>query len=262
MREYLMRGGLNAALVRGACVAGLIIVVWIGFCTPARAGGIALGASRVVHSLGTLESTLGVRNTDSSKTFLLQVWVEHPDGSRSTDFVATPPLHRMAPQSDSVLRVISAGAPLSREKESLYYLNIKVIPEGKNPIDGDGGAYLAIGTVIRIKLFVRPDSVPAITAATGKSLIFNRENERLTISNPTPHYLTLSDLRVGARSLGDAVIAPAGTATFVLSADDAQEVTWDTVGDGGEMLPARARISAPAQALSATLNPTIRPRHL
>lgn len=260
MREILVRCGSSVARARGACIAGLIIFMWIGFFVPARAGGIALGASRVVHSLSALESTLDVRNTDSTKTFLLQVWLEQPDGRRSTDFVVTPPLHRIAPRTESVLRVIAAGTPLPRAQESLYYLNIKVIPEGKNPIGEDGGAHVAIGTVIRIKLIVRPDSVPAITAAIGESLIFNREKERLVISNPTPHYLTLSDLRAGARLLGDAIIAPSGTATFGLSADDVHDMTWNTVGDGGEILPVRVRIAPLAYAVSAPLKKTICPR--
>ena len=58
----------------GICLA-------ISLCSSAAyAGGVGLGATRMVYSSTTNQSMLQVRNTHPDATFLIQSWMENEEG--------------------------------------------------------------------------------------------------------------------------------------------------------------------------------------
>ncbi len=65
-----------------------------------RAGGrhCAGRATRVIYPQGSKQTSLPIINSSASNVFLIQSWVANADGSRSTDFIITPPLFVIQPK--------------------------------------------------------------------------------------------------------------------------------------------------------------------
>ncbi|MGS9092614.1 fimbria/pilus periplasmic chaperone, partial [Salmonella enterica subsp. enterica serovar Infantis] len=58
---------------------------------------IALGATMVIYPQGSKQNSLPIINSSASNVFLIQSRVANADGSRSTDFIITPPLFVIQP---------------------------------------------------------------------------------------------------------------------------------------------------------------------
>ncbi|WP_338564917.1 fimbria/pilus periplasmic chaperone [Erwinia sp. E_sp_W01_6] len=96
--------------------------------SPVRAGGIMLGGTRIIYPAGQKQVSMSVRNTSDQSSFLVQSWVEQPDGQKSQNFVATPPLYVSGPGNENTLRLMYVGEPARTDQETLYYFNTKAIP--------------------------------------------------------------------------------------------------------------------------------------
>ena len=116
-------------------------------------GGIALGATRVIYPQGSEQISLSVNNTDSQGIFLIQSWVENVDNKKSSDFVVTPPLFVIKPKKENTLRVMYIGQDISlpKDRESLYWMNVKAIPAASK--EAQNKNTLQIAVLNRIKLF-------------------------------------------------------------------------------------------------------------
>lgn len=211
------------------------------------AGGIALDRTRLIYPYGGTSGkseSVNLKNTDKKDTFLVQSWVENPDGSKSRDFIVTPPLFTSAPNNENILRVIYNGPPLPKDRESLYYFNVKGIPSvDKNKL-GQGNMLILAG-VTRIKLFVRPEGLTSSVDKAPDQLRFRKENQKLTIINPTPYYITFAELNLGKKKLEAPMLPPKGQVSVDLNdykakketASQAQEGAYDiffnTINDYG-----------------------------
>ncbi|AHF77001.1 Pili assembly chaperone [Sodalis praecaptivus] len=200
------------------------------------AGGISLQSTRVVYPLGAKQTTVAVKNSSTTDSFMVQSWVNNPGGEKSRDFVVTPPLYISGPNNENTLRLMLTGANLPRDRESLYYLNVKAIPSlDKQALKGKNMLLLAANT--RIKLFVRPTGlIPAVNEAP-KKLTFRRQGNMLEIVNPTPYYITITNMKAGNQALGNIMVAPQGSGRQPLTAGSANVVTWQTINDYGAVTP-------------------------
>ena len=70
-------------------MAGTLLLT-MGLATNASAGGIALGATRVIYPQGDKQVSLPVINSSADNTFLIQSWVANVEGIKSPDFILTP----------------------------------------------------------------------------------------------------------------------------------------------------------------------------
>ncbi|CAI1507940.1 fimbria/pilus periplasmic chaperone [Serratia ficaria] len=212
-------------------------------CGPAAAaGGISLSGSRVVFPADAQQSTLSVKNGTASSTYLMQSWVEKADGTKTSDFVVTPPLYTSAPGNENTLRIISAGVPHPRDRESLYYMNVKAIPSVNRQAMEKAHGGLVVATVMRIKLFVRPAGLSPAREKAADALEFTRRGGKLDIRNPTPYYLTLTDLRAGGKTLENVMVPPLGSASVALPAGNGGTVTWNAINDYGGTDPGRSTL--------------------
>ncbi|STQ07850.1 P pilus assembly protein, chaperone PapD [Enterobacter cloacae] len=91
--------------------------------------GVGLGATRMVYSSTTNQSMLQVRNTHPDATFLIQSWMENEEGQKTNDFVITPPLFVMKPASESAVKIMFNGKALPEDRETLYWMTVKAIPQ-------------------------------------------------------------------------------------------------------------------------------------
>lgn len=185
------------------------LTIGLGFACALLAANVnasvTIVGTRVVYPADQREVTVKLDN-DSHEPSLVQTWIDdgHQDakpGEIKVPFVITPPIFRMDPQKSQTLRVIyTADASLPTDRESVYWLNVLDIPPKAK--EGGDTTILQFAYRTRVKLFMRPANLPGkpeeaptqlswktVPAANGKGLA-------LSVSNPTPYYVSFSAIEV------------------------------------------------------------------
>lgn len=202
------------------------------------AGGIALGATRVIYPSAAKQTSLAISNSDTQERYLVNSWIENNAGQKEKTFIVTPPLFVSEPKSENTLRIIYAGQPLPGDRESLFWMNVKAIPSvDKSHIEGKNVLQLAI--LSRIKLFVRPANLPQTPEDAPTLLVnFSRVGNHLKITNPSAYYLTLVNISVGAKKIDNVMIAPKSDMQIPLPTGAQGNVTFQSVNDYGALTSA------------------------
>lgn len=195
-------------------------------------GGIAIQGTRIVYPLNAHQVAVTVENSSTQDLYLLQSWVSDASGHKSHDFAVTPPLFVSHPGDENNLRLMLNATTLPKDRESLYYFIEKAIPSvNKNKIKGE--SVLLMATANRIKLFVRPAGLKPEVSEAPKALRFHRSGNNLEITNPTPYYITLTDVRVNGKALHDDMIAPQGKLMQPMPSGGGNSVSFHTINDFG-----------------------------
>lgn len=113
---------------RTSVFSALLAVAGMAISGVASAGGIGLGATRVIYAESASQASLPVTNSDPHERYLIQAWVEDDNGHKTRDFVVTPPLFASAPKSENTLRIMYTGKPLPQDRETVYWMSVKAIP--------------------------------------------------------------------------------------------------------------------------------------
>lgn len=228
---------LNAQLMKK--MAGVITLIsTLMVSSSAWAGGIALGATRVIYPADAKQTSLAVNNSDKQARFLIQTWVENEAGNKTDDFIVTPPLFVSKPASENTLRIIYSGGKLPDDRETLYWLNSKAIPS-VNRDDIKGKNVLQIAVLARIKMFVRPAGLAEKSADAPGMLTFSRTGNNLTITNPSPFYVTLVNMTMSGKNVNVAnkMVAPKSSAQLPLFNGASGVFTYQTINDYGATTP-------------------------
>lgn len=236
----------------GVCVACALFA-------GAASASVTIGGTRVVYPLDQREVTVKLDN-DSVTPSLVQVWIDdgHPDakpGDIKVPFVITPPIFRMDSRKSQTLRVMYSGEAVPMDRESVYWLNVLDIPP--KAADKDDANILQIAYRTRIKVFVRPtklagkpEDAPSqlswkITAAPGG------KGEALSVSNPTPYYVSFSEVDVESgghtyKNERGGMVAPLATEVLPVAEMNAvgagAKVHYTAISDYGGALPGDATI--------------------
>lgn len=209
----------------------LVMIVFSGI-NYAMAGGVLLGATRVIYSQGDKQTSLAIKNTDEKLRYLIQSWVEDKSGKKTSDFVITPPLFVSNQKAESTLRIVYVGGQLPTDRESVYYLNSKAIPEfDKEKIENKNVLKMAV--LSRIKIFVRPKDLTLMPELAPEALKFHFDGGNLTIDNPTPYYVSLVQFYVGGKLQPNTLVAPKDKTVVNVGAALKREVTYKAVNDFG-----------------------------
>lgn len=162
--------------------------------------------------------------------------MENADGQRDGRFVITPPLFAMQGKKENTLRIIDAtNNQLPQDRESLFWMNVKAIPSMDKSKLSDNTLQLAI--ISRIKLYYRPAKLTLPPDQAADKLTFSRNGSSLTLTNPTPYYLTVTELNAGTRILENALVPPMGKTSVKLPADAGNTITYRTINDYGALTP-------------------------
>ncbi|EOZ9391127.1 fimbria/pilus periplasmic chaperone [Enterobacter cancerogenus] len=195
--------------------------------------GITLGATRVVYTQGQKQSSVSVRNFSADSRYMVQSWVEDASGKKSADFIVTPPIYVSNPGSQNDLRLMYVGKALPVDRETLYYVVAKAIPA----IDKDkvaGKNVLLLSTATRIKMFMRPEKLGITPDAAVKKLQFEHRGKDIHIHNPTPYYITLTDITAGTENIKTSVMVPPfGEGSVKLHNPDAHTLKFKIINDYG-----------------------------
>lgn len=214
------------------------ILMMMSACANAS-GGIALGATRVIYPADAKQTSLAITNSNKQERYLINAWIENANGQKEKTFAVTPPLFVSEPASENTLRIIYAGPALPADRESLFYMNVKAIPSvSKKHQDGNNVLQLAI--LSRIKLFVRPANLAMPPEEALSQLRFERVGNHLKVSNASPYYVTLVNLKLGGQTLDNLMVAPKSSAQQVLPAAASGTLSWQSVNDYGAITPARS----------------------
>lgn len=204
----------------------------------AQAGGIALGATRLIYPQGEQQVSLPVINTSGDLSFLVQSWIANADGSKAANFIVTPPLFVMKTKKENKLRIIYNGPMLPQDRESVFYINSKAIPSV--PKESLQGNTLQIATQSVIKLFMRPRGLTFRPADAPKSLTCQLSNGKVTVTNPSPYYVTLVQFTVNGKKLANSMVAPKSSLTVNASGNTGGAVRFSTLNDFGAATPVQS----------------------
>ncbi len=189
------------------------------------AASVVLGGTRVIYPAAEREVTLRLGN-EGTDPALVQAWIDDGDASTIPDdtnvpFISMPPLFRLDPGKGQTLRVVHTGEPITRDRESLFWLNVLQVPP---EADTEGTNSLQLAFRSRIKLFYRPDGLPGDAAAAPAAVSWQfvrngNAHYALAATNPTPYHVTFSRIAVRSgdatyQSEAGAMVAPGTTASI------------------------------------------------
>ena len=167
---------------------------------------VVIGGTRVVFPAQQGEVTVRLSN-EGDKPALVEAWIDDGDihstpDSVNTPFLITPPVFRMEPRKDQSLRIlyVQGAQRLPADRESLFWLNVLEIPPKPSGAMADKNT-LQFAIRSRLKLFYRPANLTGDPAKAPDQLSFKPANDNqgaaLVVHNPTPYYITISELALG-----------------------------------------------------------------
>jgi fimbrial chaperone protein len=210
----------------------LVCLVLVLACPFLAYAGVQLSATRVIYKEGLREGGLTVRNQSSNSTpHLIQSWITDATGADTSAMIVVPPLFRLDPDASRMLRIVKSEKALLSDQETLFWLNVKVVPSS----DKNARNVLNAVVTFQLKLLYRPSGIKGDSGEAYKKLTFTRsEVNRLTIYNPTPFYVSLYSLVVDSESIDvPNMLAPYQKVTYSVPSRVPKEVSWCAVDDYG-----------------------------
>lgn len=221
---------------------GLLASLLLGLAggLPAQAS-VVIQTTRVIYPAAAREVAVALVNK-ADHPALVQAWVDdgQPGVSPETSqapFVLLPPVFRLAPAQGQSLRLSHDGrTALPADRESLFWLNVLDIPP--KPAASTQN-YLQMAIRSRIKLFYRPAGLREDVRSAAASLQIRQQGRTLTVHNPSPYHITLSQLEGEAADqsrtdLPVEMLAPFATLQRTLPTPQAlRSVHYRTIDDYG-----------------------------
>jgi fimbrial chaperone protein len=238
------------------------LLLTLGLQWPAVAG-VMLGGTRVILGEKDREASIPVKNTGTSP-YVVQAWIDAGEGKNKTPLLVTPPLSRLDPGKENILRILRVAGELPADRESVFWLNVKEIPEKSNEEN-----VLQIAVRSRIKVFYRPSKLAGRSEESRGQLKWavstgpEAQGAVLKIGNPTPYNVTFTGLNInsGQQLINADMVPPFGEMSYPLTAAKAPQaiqVNFTTLNDyGGETPEERVQVPAGAEpvAVKAELVP-------
>ena len=219
-----------------------LLLIACGLWVSTSYANIVITGTRVIYPANQKNVSVQLSNVGDQPA-LVQAWIDNGDPNAApeqikTPFVITPPISRVDGNKGQTLRLTYTGEPLPTDRESIFYLNVLDIPP--NPKDKSKN-YLQIAIRSRIKLFFRPVDLKISQAEAFKQVEWRVQGKQLIANNPTPYFITYSDVSVAQGKhlikVKDAdMVAPFSQATFSLASPvsaGAGSVNWTTINDYG-----------------------------
>ena len=214
----------------------LIFLITFLFPLLSYSSGVSLGATRIVYNSNIKQTNLVVTNSDKENSFLIQSWVSDPEGNKTADFIVTPPLYILDANKENALRIMYVGKSLPNDKESLFWMNVKVIPSLQEELDKENTLQIAIQS--RIKLFYRPSILPDYSEKFANEIKFSYQNGELIATNPTPYYITMVNLAVAGSQLPSSIMLnPLSQLTLGKINRNENTISFQTINDYGAQTP-------------------------
>ncbi|HEJ9059004.1 TPA: molecular chaperone [Serratia fonticola] len=218
----------------------ILILICFFCCQQSYAGGVSLGATRLVYPMSQDQVTLKIYNSDEKGNYLVQSWISDENNKKNKDFIITPPLFVLKSGSDNLLKVVFTGDKnsLPKDREMMFFLNAKVIPslsEQERKIDNA----LLISTTTKIKLFIRPDSLKEDSFDSYKKLKCSYEDGKIKVSNASPFYMNLVSLSINGREISSAETISPMSHIYLNDKSKGNSLTFNFINDYGVQIKDR-----------------------
>lgn len=233
----------------------LIASELLGVCMPACAG-VVLDRARVIFDADTAEVVVHLQNEDE-RPYLLQSWVDDGDQhsvqapeTSKAPFVLLPPITRIDSGRSLPLRLKALRPDLTKDRESLFWLNVLSIP-GEATATAPADGVLSIAVATRVKLFWRPAGLDGSADQAAGALQWRAVREprgacALRLENPSPYHVTVTEASVAGVAVFKEVVMVAPHARLQQAMDcmpAAAPVRYVSVGDAGQAQQRRAVLS-------------------
>lgn len=166
----------------------------------AYADNIIVNGTRFVYPENVSEITVQMTNTGNSPS-LAQIWLDEGDSEAlpediNTPFIISPPIVRADAGNGQSIRIKKNPSHViaANDRESLWWLNILDVPSVDKTKAVDNAAVLNLVIRSRFKFFWRPEGLGERDGAETK-LKLQLNHNGITLINPTPFFLTISDVR-------------------------------------------------------------------
>ncbi|QAV23416.1 fimbrial biogenesis chaperone [Proteus hauseri] len=226
----------------------LCFTAMVALCPAYTFAGISyqLGALRVVYHEGEKGVPLMLINNTKEESVLTQtVTLKTPSGPEEKIFYVLPSIVKISPQSSTNVKIILKEATsLPKDRESIFYINSKAIPlidhKEEQEKNISGGINIGISSVI--KLFYRPQNLPMSIETAQENLRFEALDNKLKISNASPYYITLVNVKVDGQQVplkGKGMLPPYDAFEYTLtekkSPSTPHQFQWTLINDSGGM---------------------------
>jgi chaperone protein EcpD len=163
---------------------------------------VVISSTRIIYPQSHKEVTVRLESRNQVPV-LIQTWLDNGDEHSTPEladipFVVTPPIFRMEPGKQQVVRVAYTGEGLPQAQESLFWFNVLEVPAQARGVQPSNQLQLAFRT--RIKLILRPPVLPHGAEAAPAKLQWRRVSsgygEAVEVFNPTPYLVTFERVEV------------------------------------------------------------------
>lgn len=187
MRLGMLNLYLRHGLFVGCCLFLLLTTLYAH-------SAVTLDRTRIVFSGDERAINIRITNDNPEEAYLAQSWIEDLQGNKLTKgaILATPPLQRIEPNSDSLVRlsVTPLLEQLPQDRESVFYFNLREVP----PKSTEGNT-LQIALQSRVKLFYRPKNILSESQTQwAHKITLARTAKGYQLNNHTPFHLTVIGL--------------------------------------------------------------------
>lgn len=103
---------------------------------------------------------------------------------------------------------------------------------------------LQLAIISRIKMFYRPTHLAMAPEEAPAMLRFRRSGSILTLINPTPYFITVTNMKAGNSNLPNTMVPPKGEVSVDIPHAVTGDISFQTINDYGALTP---RIKATMQ---------------
>ncbi|MTC74629.1 fimbria/pilus periplasmic chaperone [Providencia sp. wls1919] len=193
--------------------------------------GVIIGGTRVIYPEGKKDVSISVENPDNIP-YLIQSWIENTNEGKQTDFTITPPLFRLNQEKTNTLRIFLTQNTLPKDRESLFWLNIKTIPATEKKSENS----LKIAFKTQMKLIYRPQAISKVDfLEEQKKLKWSKDSKSITVENPTPYYMNFQNISFNGKKADDiSYVAPFSRKSFTINSPELNgTIKWEVINDYG-----------------------------
>lgn len=235
-------------------VAALVMALAVLPSFAAHAS-IVIHGTRLIYPMDAKDVPVRLEHKGRTPS-LVQVWLDDGDktatpATAKAPFSITPPVFRLEPHKQRVVRVHHTGAEPADEHERMYWLNVLEVPAQTEGSAERNVMRLSFRT--RIRVFLRPAGLPFESGAAPAKLqwrLVEADGQRaLEVTNPTPYHISLRQAalvhggqrheKAASDDVNAGIVMPGGARKrFVLPDLDARpigpaEVEFTVVNDFG-----------------------------
>ncbi|WP_318435603.1 fimbrial biogenesis chaperone [Photobacterium leiognathi] len=196
------------------------------------AGGISLGATRVIFKESSSQQSLNINNSDKENKYLIQSWIENDKGEKTNDFTITPPLFVVDKSSANKVRIVRVknSDTFSPKQEQVYWLNVKAIP----PKDSTKKNTLQLAIVSKIKMFYRPDYVAHAAGMIDIPLKAKyKDSYHIELTNDSIFYQSLVNVKANKNKPQSIMLSPKSTTIIDCNNCRSANLEYQSINDYG-----------------------------